>query len=437
DACDNCPDLANNDQADRDGDGVGDACDNCPRARNANQNDGDGDGVGDACDNCQDAPNPDQSDSDGDGVGDACAGPVVALAITLTWPGEQQIDFDLHVVHPRGSYESPLDCYHNNFDPDWALPGLDRDARGNDPNPAETVNIAAPVPGWHTVGVSPFAGRGEATLTVTCRGRQIGQVRRVIGGQDAPIWEALRVQPDTCELLELDRYCPDCEGGLCSPDACGFECDVLTGACADPCANLNCPPGTVCDPDRLACVDNGGVCAPCAQSADCGPGGACLNGACAPACGDNDACPQGSSCRWANQRRVCIADNGCDAPLACPGGCPGDFVCNPDTGACVICFNDGHCQNGERCVDGACLDAPGNDVQLSDWPNNRDFPGCRNDGDCTDDESCLSGARVRFCAAGCVTDLDCPVDYTCCVSQVIQGELFCLPLGHDWVNGCF
>ena len=62
---------------------------------------------------------------------------------------------------------------------------------------------------------------------------------------------------------------------------------------------------------------------------------------------------------------------------------------------------------------------------------------CRNDGDCTDDESCLSGARVRFCAAGCVTDLDCPVDYTCCVSQVIQGELFCLPLGHDWVNGCF
>jgi len=47
---DNCPGTPNADQADGDGDLVGDACDNCPTARNTNQFDTDRDGIGDACD---------------------------------------------------------------------------------------------------------------------------------------------------------------------------------------------------------------------------------------------------------------------------------------------------------------------------------------------------------------------------------------------------
>ena len=49
DGIDNCPFTYNPDQADRDGDGVGDACDNCPLVANPDQKDSDGRAPGDAC----------------------------------------------------------------------------------------------------------------------------------------------------------------------------------------------------------------------------------------------------------------------------------------------------------------------------------------------------------------------------------------------------
>ncbi len=72
DACDNCPDATNEDQANSDGDALGDACDNCPDATNQDQANGDGDGVGDACDNCIGTANQDQANGDADSLGDAC-----------------------------------------------------------------------------------------------------------------------------------------------------------------------------------------------------------------------------------------------------------------------------------------------------------------------------------------------------------------------------
>ena len=103
DDVDNCPAVANPDQANLDGDPFGDACDddqdgdgvlnvddNCPVNTNADQADIDQDGFGDACDaidddpdrdgvltavdNCPTVANPNQEDQDNDGVGDACVG---------------------------------------------------------------------------------------------------------------------------------------------------------------------------------------------------------------------------------------------------------------------------------------------------------------------------------------------------------------------------
>ncbi|MEM1181980.1 MAG: thrombospondin type 3 repeat-containing protein [Acidobacteriota bacterium] len=92
-AVDNCPLVANADQADADNDQVGDPCDQC--AGSDDRIDADSDGTPDGCDtctdtdsdgagdpgfadntcttdNCPDDPNADQADADSDGTGDVC-----------------------------------------------------------------------------------------------------------------------------------------------------------------------------------------------------------------------------------------------------------------------------------------------------------------------------------------------------------------------------
>ncbi|MDP1827640.1 MAG: thrombospondin type 3 repeat-containing protein [Archangium sp.] len=93
DARDNCRVCWNPEQADADGDGLGDCwrcdwcsgpgtdtdydglcdgVDNCATYWNQSQRDTDGDGVGDSCDNCVSVANASQLDTNQNGVGDAC-----------------------------------------------------------------------------------------------------------------------------------------------------------------------------------------------------------------------------------------------------------------------------------------------------------------------------------------------------------------------------
>jgi hypothetical protein len=75
DEVDNCPLVKNTNQADSDGDGIGDNCDTGTDPCAALGGDSDGDGVCDKLDNCPLVSNPNQEDSDGDGIGDACDTP--------------------------------------------------------------------------------------------------------------------------------------------------------------------------------------------------------------------------------------------------------------------------------------------------------------------------------------------------------------------------
>lgn len=67
---DGCEPIDNG--VDSDGDGIFDDVDNCPNIANADQADADGDGIGDVCDNCLNIANADQVDTNGNGTGDAC-----------------------------------------------------------------------------------------------------------------------------------------------------------------------------------------------------------------------------------------------------------------------------------------------------------------------------------------------------------------------------
>ncbi len=79
---DNCPEVANPDQQDSDGNRIGDACDSIPAedrgsipsntGTSITEGDSDGDNIADTSDNCPTISNPGQEDSDGDNEGDVC-----------------------------------------------------------------------------------------------------------------------------------------------------------------------------------------------------------------------------------------------------------------------------------------------------------------------------------------------------------------------------
>jgi hypothetical protein len=107
DRVDNCPDIANADQADADEDGIGDVCDDY------HDPDTDGDGVRDSADNCPNIANADQKDVDGDGIGNVCDDPTFYVM--------KQKEYSRCLYTDGDAVQSTTSCDGDNAEQQWVM----------------------------------------------------------------------------------------------------------------------------------------------------------------------------------------------------------------------------------------------------------------------------------------------------------------------------
>jgi hypothetical protein len=112
-------------RVDSDGDGIADAVDNCPQVANANQADSDGDGTGDACD----------SDIDGDGLDNTAE---LSLG-TDPWNPDTDGDGLADGLEVNSTMTDPL---NPDSDGDYLDDGVEVNVYGSDPNHDDSGDLA-------------------------------------------------------------------------------------------------------------------------------------------------------------------------------------------------------------------------------------------------------------------------------------------------------
>ena len=132
-------------------------------------------------------------------------------------------------------------------------------------------------------------------------------------------------------------------------------------------------------------------------------------------CSRNSDCVSGSCQQIVRNNRVvsvCADNNACQEQVCDLVTCDEGFVCNPDNGDCVSCYDDSQCADGEVCLDQACVEPTGGDRDYSSWGDGDQPPSCD---ECTEDEECYDyNFFPNFCALPCGDGLICPDALICC-----------------------
>ena len=438
-------------------DGCGGACP-CPSSTFCHQgtclqdgtciNDADGDQVCDEDDNCVDLANLDQADLDGDGLGDVCdcdvdgdedCGRVDPSCASQGCGGGPATDCDdLDPARHSAAIEA---CNGIDDDCDDAVDdGADADCDDGD-----ACTLSDICDGGSCVGTHPMV----CEALDDCH--TVGTCNPDTGLCSTPLQPDLTICDDANACTRDDR----CSAGVCvgaSPvdcqalDDCHLAgvCEPSTGLCSTPMA----PEGTDCD-DSDACSQQdrcvAGSCAGaslvvCQPMDDCHLAGVCdpATGACSDppgpdeaVCDDGDACTRDDRC----SAGTCVGQD----PVACGASdvCHLAGVCDPSTGLCsdpaapdeTPCDDGDACTQLDGCAGGACvgadsvvceaLDACHGDGTCDPSTGLCSSPALPNetpcdDGDpCTIADACVSGSCVSGAPLVCEALDDCHLPGSC------------------------